>query len=130
MDKAKIFNGVAFGYNVFLACHSDIDYTYSITSVYLEGHVNMLDDVVVAYFCFPRLGIAVALRPGDVLIFNPREPHVVSSCSRDSDKILCLSTYLKTAIVGLNDTAIPLTTEQERCVNIYPSINKCSSKTN
>ena len=51
-DKAKIFNGVAFGYNVFLACHSDMDYTYSITSVYLEGHVNTLDDTVVAYF-FP-----------------------------------------------------------------------------
>ena len=129
-DHAKIFNGVAFGYNVFLSCHSDIDYTYSITSVYLEGHVNTLDDVIVAYFCFPRLGIAVALRPGDVLIFNPREPHAVSSRCRDSDRILCLSTYLKTAIVGLNDNAIPLTEEQERRVKIYEDIEKCSNNIN
>ena len=90
-DRAKIFNGVAFGYNVFLASHRDADYTLSVTSVHIEGHTNCSDDPVVAYFCFPRLGAAVALRPGDVLVFNALEPHANSSCCRESDKLLCLS---------------------------------------
>jgi hypothetical protein len=43
----------------------------------------------------------VALRPGDLLIFNALEPHAISSRCHKSDKLLCVSMYLKTAVVGL-----------------------------
>ena len=35
----------------------------------------ILQDKPVAYFYFLRLGTVVPLRSGDILIFNPREPH-------------------------------------------------------
>ena len=63
---------------------------------------------IIAYMCFPKLGITVALRPGDVIIFNPCEPHVISIGCNDKDDVLCVAMYLKTAIVGLNDNSIEL----------------------
>ena len=111
--STKIFGGIAFGVDVHLACHTDQDYTYSVISIHIHGHQYSLHDRVVAYFCFPRLGIAVALRPGDILMFNPSEPHAVSSKCRHDDTVFCVSMYLKTAVVGLNDNSIGLTPSQE-----------------
>ena len=62
-----------------------------------------------SYFCFPLLGMAVSLRPGDILAFNPCGPHAVLSKYHDDDIVLCVSMYLKTAVVGLNDNSIKLT---------------------
>ena len=117
LQPNKIFSGIAFGKNVHLSCHTDQDYTVSITSVHLHGHQYGLHDRIVAYFCFPRLGVAVALRPGDVLVFNPSEPHAISSRCHADDNLLCVSMYLKTAIVGLNDNSICLTASQEKLKN-------------
>jgi hypothetical protein len=98
---ADIYQGMAFGENVFLECHADHDFARSIVMVQMDNHQCGPHDRVVAYFCFPRLGIAVALRPGDLLIFNALEPHAISSRCHKSDKLLCVSMYLKTAVVGL-----------------------------
>ena len=98
---ANIYQGMAFGENVFLECHADHDFARSIVMVQMDNHQCGPHDRVVAYFCFPRLGIAVALRPGDLLIFNALEPHAISSRCHKSDKLLCVSMYLKTAVVGL-----------------------------
>ena len=118
-QSANIFGGVAFGINVHLACHTDKDYTYSVVSVHLPCHQYELNDLIVAYFCFPRIGVAVALRPGDLLVFNPSEPHAVSSrCDKD-DEVYCLTTYLKTAVVGLNDNRIELTPLQNDLCKQY-----------
>ena len=52
-------------------------------TVHVKGKQYLPDDEVVAYFCFPRLGFAVPLRPGDALIFNPKEDHaVLSRCEK------------------------------------------------
>ena len=75
-----------------------------------------LDDNVVAYFCFPTIGVAVPLRPGDYLLFNARIPHCISSRCKFEDEILCTSTYLKTAIVGMNNNDLPLTQLQARII--------------
>ena len=65
------FGGIAFGLKVFLRCHTDADFTKSISQVFLKGrpeyHVN---DDVITYFCFPTLGVSVLLRPGDYFMFN------------------------------------------------------------
>jgi hypothetical protein len=60
------------------------------------------DDWIICYFAFPQIGIAVALQPGDILMFNPQETHCISlRCNKD-DNIYCISSYLKTQVVGLN----------------------------
>ena len=69
--NAKFFGGIAFGTNIFLHCHTDADFTMSISQVFLKGRSEYLpNDDVVAYFCFPTIGIAVPLRPGDYFMFN------------------------------------------------------------
>ena len=109
----KIFGGVAFGYQVHNAIHTDEDFSRSVVTVHVDNlHYRYLSRVV-AYFCFPRIGIAVALRPGDIIIFNAQEPHAVSSRCRFDDNVFCVSVYLKTAVVGLNDNSIDLTPMQQ-----------------
>jgi hypothetical protein len=102
---ARYYNGLGFGINIFLRSHVDRDFTMSIVQVHIDDHVYQVDDQIVCYFAFPRIGIAVALRPGDFLLFNPQEPHSVSSRCRKEDEIYCVSSYLKTAVVGLNDNS-------------------------
>lgn len=111
--RSRVFGGIAFGVNVHLDCHTDDDYVRSVTTVHVKKEKYHLIDDIVVYFGFPRLGYAVALRPGDVLIFNPSEPHAVSSRCRLEDTIYCISFYLKSAVVGGNDNSIPLSDVQE-----------------
>ena len=118
--SSKFFGGIAFGTNVFLRCHTDQDFTMSISQVFLKGKASyQLNDDVIVYFCFPTLGIAVPLRPGDYLLFNPLIPHCISSRCRHEDQIMCVSMYLKTAIVGLNDNSLPLTPYQNILADRY-----------
>ena len=115
---ARYFGGIAFGTNVFLRCHTDADFTFSIIQVFLKGKSQYLpEDDVVAYFCFPTLGVAIPLRPGDYLLFNARIPHCRSSRCKYEDEILCTSMYLKTAIVGMNNSDLPLTQKQATIVD-------------
>jgi hypothetical protein len=66
----------------------------------------------VVYFCFPTLGVTVPLHPGDFLLFNALIPHCVSSQYRQDDAIMCVSMYLKSAVVGMNNNDLPLTPHQ------------------
>ena len=107
-DNTKVsryYNGVSFGVNVHLRAHTDKDFTMSIVQAHIERQEYKNCDAVICYFAFPRIGIAVALRPGDFLLFNPQEPHCISSRCQNGDEIFSLSSYLKTAIVGLNDNS-------------------------
>ncbi len=55
---ADFFGGIAFGTNVFLHCHTAADFTMSISQVFFKGRAEYLvNDDVVAYFCFPTLGV-------------------------------------------------------------------------
>jgi hypothetical protein len=55
------------------------------------------------------LGVAIPLRPGDYLMFNSLIPHFVSSRCNNNDNVVLLSTYLKTAVVGMNNNKLELT---------------------
>ena len=104
-----IFGAFAFGRNVYLPSHRDKDFTYSIISVHVRDFIyDEADTRIVAYFGFPRLGVAIPLRPGDVLIISPLEPHSISSRCYESDELFCLSAYLKSSIVGLHDNKLEL----------------------
>ena len=85
----------------------------SIANVHLKGKDKYeFDDPIVIYFCFLTLGIAVPLRPGDFIIFNALIPHCVSSRCRQADEVMCISMYLKSSVVGLNDNLLPLDNKQ------------------
>jgi len=50
---AQFFGGIAFGKNVFLRCHTDEDFTFSIIQVFLKGnHRYQVTDGVVVFFVF------------------------------------------------------------------------------
>ena len=95
--------------------HVDEDFFYSLTTVASEQGLQedidrySMDADVCNYFTFAEQGIAVALRPGDMLIFNPHYHHCCLSLRTsiyESDDVFCLSLYLKTAVVGLNDNSL------------------------
>lgn len=123
LADATIFGALAFGRNVYLNAHLDADYCYSIVT----GHRRLsdgengysVDDEVIHYFVFPRYGMAVPLRPGDILIFNPQEYHCISSRVSEEEDVYCCSLYLKSGVVGLNDNSIPLTQEQQKFADAY-----------
>ena len=119
--SSKMFGGIAFGANVHISCHTDSDFMYSVVSAHLREHKNQLNDRILVYFCFPRLGTAIPLRSGDLLVFNPSEPHAVSSRCRNDDLVYCMSMYLKTSVVGLNDNSLGLTTQQLDAMNSHTS---------
>jgi hypothetical protein len=119
VSDAAIFNGIAFGVNVYLRAHIDNDFTYSVIQVHVDNADYTIEDDVVCYFCFPRLGVAVALKPGDFLLVNALEYHCLSSrCSIDVD-IFCVSSYLKTAVVGGNDNGKSLSEREQDCLKAY-----------
>jgi hypothetical protein len=105
---ARFYNGLGFGINVYLRSHIDRDFTMSIVQVHIDNHVYQVDDKILCYFAFPRIGLAVALWPGDFLLFNPQEPHSISSRCRKEDEIFCISSYLKTDVVSLNNNSNPV----------------------
>ena len=76
-----------------------------------------MDAGVCNYFTFAEQGVAVALQPGDILLFNPVYEHCLSSrtSAYETKDVFSLSMYLKTAIVGMNDNNLALT-EIENCL--------------
>ena len=118
--SVQLFWGIASGSIVFLHCHTDADFTMSIAQVFLKGQNTYGTDYdVVVYFCFPMLGAAVPLHPGDFLLFNAIIPHCNSSRCKQRDEVMCLSMYLKTACVGLNNSDLALTTPEAALARTY-----------
>ncbi len=112
---SRIYSAFASGINIYLNCHKDHDFTYGCSFIHMK-EVYTLEQLVVAYFCFPRLGIAVPLRPGDMIFFNPSEEHCISSRVDNKDTIYCVSLYIKSNVVGLNDNSLALQpTEASYC---------------
>ncbi len=109
----EVFGDMAFGKNNHLRCHVDDDFCHSIMTVHVIGKKYEHDDAIIVHFCFPRLGLVVPLRPGDALIFNPREEHALSSRYENKTEVYTISFYLKTAVVGLNDNQLNLLPQQE-----------------
>ena len=97
---------------MFLQTHTYRDYTYAVVSAHTTQTYE-LHDLSITYFAFPRLGLAVPLRQGDVLFFNPKEPHCASSRYKDDDTAHTVSLYLKSANIGLHDNSLPLTSSDK-----------------
>ena len=116
VSSHPIWGSLACGKNYYLNSHTDEDFFYSMTTIASERGLRQdidryrMDTEVCNYFTFPEQGIAVALRPGDMLIFNPLYHHCLSSCTLlyETHDVFCLSLYLKTAVVGKNNNSLPL----------------------
>jgi hypothetical protein len=102
--KSTIWPSMAFAKNAFLNAHRDEDYFWSITTVVTKSGYD-LDSDIATYFCFPTEGFCVALRPGDILMFNSCVDHCVSSKRDSYGNVVGLSMYLKTAVVAGNDNS-------------------------
>ena len=107
-------------YNSITGCHGGVVLAMHIDDGdFGMGHISIQtkDDVdpqeILVHFCFPTLGFAIPLRDKEHLFFNPLVPHMISSKSRSSCRILPLSMYLKKDIMGLNNNKLKLTPEQK-----------------
>lgn len=128
-----IWQQAAFGRNIALNSHTDDDFFLScMTVLWSRKDYPLKDCPVVQYFVFPEDGIAVALRPGDVLLFNPRVAHCSSSRCHFEDDIVLGSFYLKSSLVGGNNNDIPFDafaslkeTPKNNLVNQHSRKRKC-----
>ena len=110
--NASIYGAISSGRNVFLSSHMDEDFFYSVVTVQAEksdGSLYLMSDDICYYFVFTEYGVAVALRPGDVLLFNPLAYHSVMTPVNPENEVWCCSLYLKMGVVGKNDNSMPLT---------------------
>jgi hypothetical protein len=124
-----IFAALANAINYWSPAHLDPDFFLSLLTVNVEGLVSKdtpeyrVDAPIVHHFVFPEYGIAVALRPGDMLLFNPQHYHCLSQkeVCYDGQRVHVTSFYLKTAVISKNDNRIPLSKEEEE---VLASIKK------
>ena len=72
------YGAFACGVNVYLNVYKDYNFTYCAVSIHMREEYTMSPKIV-AYFASPKLGIAIPLRSGDVLLINPQEDHCISS---------------------------------------------------
>ena len=117
--EGKIFNGIAFGLNIHLRAHIDHDFTYSLIQVHVDDVDYEVYDEIVCYFCFPERGIAVPMKAGDFLVIDAMEYHCVSSRCDPNLDVFCLSSYLKTAVVGGNNNKRGLSNKEEEGLRAY-----------
>jgi hypothetical protein len=117
----SIWGSLAYGRNHYLNAHTDEDFFYSVITIHSpHGLRNDIDRYhlhakICNYFAFPEQGRVVGLRPGDIIIINPRYGHCLSSRTSmyETRDVFSMSMYLKTAIVGKNDNSLPLTETDE-----------------
>lgn len=119
-EYSTIWSSVAMTYNFMSPAHTDEDsflialiITYS--SKLLKDKKKDLKYLptmdVATHSCFPTKGVAVALRPGDVLFFNPLYYHCMSQrdAKYKNDEVFIISFYLKNRQISKSSNSIPLT---------------------
>ena len=116
--SSRIYDAFAYGVNEYLNAHTNKDFTYCATSIHMRTTYRLSKEIV-AYFAFPKLGIAIPLRPGDILFFNPKEDSCISSRCKDEDDIYCMSLYFKMDNIELNDNSIPLSRHEKYLLEQY-----------
>ena len=123
--QSKFLPSASYGRNNLLPLHTDDDMFLSVVHVHSDKDVSNvgkegkvteyeLKSDIVKYFTFDNY-TSVAMRSGDILVFNPTIPHCISSCcDKYSDaSTYCISHYFKTSIVGRNNNLI--TFSHDKC---------------
>jgi hypothetical protein len=117
-SKRNVWASMASSFNYVSPAHVDKDaflscLTVSFISESVDRKIKSRYEQemeVALYFCLPKYGVSVALRPGDIIFFNPLEYHCISQRTEcyKHEKIFVTSFYLKAKLLGLNDNDIPL----------------------
>jgi hypothetical protein len=117
--ETSLWPSVAVSYDYVSNAHDDKDFFLSMLNIVTtEGNKNgkyTMHMPIAQYFVFPEIGLAVALRPGDQLLFNPLFYHCISTkeFTNYEQHVYVASYYLKTAIVGWNNNSIPVDEQLE-----------------
>lgn len=111
-DGKNILVAGAIGKGSYLNSHTDHDAFLSVYTGHCREAIDEstgnypLECKPIGYFCFPDQGACVALRPGDILIFNAQK---YNHCNSSPVPINCveepvynISLYLKTAVMAGN----------------------------
>jgi len=109
--SAEVWPAMVCGRNVFLNLHLDWDFMWCMVTVVAE-HEATEDGAILCYFCFPTLRLAVPLRNGDLLLFNPKVPHCVSSRCNGNTEACCISFCMDDVLAGGNDNNQKLSEEE------------------
>ena len=119
LGGTRMVAGLASSVDYSAPSHTDIDSSLSFHQINVEGWDPKLEDPIVQYFCFPWYGYCVGLRPGDVLVFNPKVHHCLSSKTEDysNERVHVSAFHLKQGHVGLNNNALPLQDEYLMCMD-------------
>ena len=83
------------GVNYWSGAHIDDDNFFTILSCLSND--DKVHDEIMYYFCYPEYNLAIPMRSGDVLIFNPLKKHCCSNCKFDDSYIF--SAYVSTKTV-------------------------------
>ncbi len=67
------------------------------------------------------------MKPGDFVIFDATIPHCISSRCHNSDEIMCVSFYLKSRVVGMNDNCMPLSRDQMNMSSFHDNLKASSA---
>lgn len=128
----SLFGAVSVASDYHSSLHVDSDFFFSMLTVRSSfPATNALSDFshnissrppIAQHFLFPTLGVAVALRPGDHLQFNPRIPHCCGNKLPfyEDATVFLSSMYMKTNITGKNDNNLPLSETEQRA---YTAMN-------
>jgi hypothetical protein len=116
--KNCIWPSVAVSSNYISPAHVDEDFFLSCLTITTDENISVpprektrkytLDEVGAQIFCFPTFGIGVMLRPGDILLFNPKHYHccAMRETFYENKNVVISSFYLKTSIIGRNNNSI------------------------
>ena len=113
----SIWASMASSYNYISPAHTDDDSFLSCltTTLYPNNEPRNgsyqypFDSKICCYFCLPGVNTMIALRPGDVLFFNPLQKHCLSQRTIDylDEKLYCSAFYLTTKQVSGNNNTKP-----------------------
>jgi len=111
-----IWASLATSYNYISAVHTDKDFFLCAISPScshddcLNASGKYINDIPTAiHFCLPDFGYAIAMKPGDILLFNPLQKHSVSMREEfyEDKTVFVTSFYLKSGVVSGNDNTPP-----------------------
>jgi hypothetical protein len=117
-ENPAIWASMATSSNYIAPSHTDNDaflsclfVTHCPTSERTNGkYIYPYHSDVCCFFCFPSYHTIVALRPGDILFFNPLVEHCVTQRTKHyiDEAIICSTFYLTTKQISGNDNSKPL----------------------
>jgi hypothetical protein len=123
MKPVLTWSSIATACNYISPAHTDEDAfmsTLFVSHYKKDGNIcnneqYELNQKIALYFCFPTVGVAVALRPGDVLLFNPIYYHCASQKCEfyNSEDVFLTSLYMKNKQISNNDNKIALSSKTE-----------------